>query len=100
MGSLVNEWAVSDLWDKFGIVSDIVVRICFYLMLSLTHSNSQPFTNDFERADIHELIAPDLLHQLIKGTFKDHLVDWVQDYINAHNSEAQAKAIMDDIDRR
>jgi hypothetical protein len=62
--------------------------------------DSKPFTNDFERADIHILLAPDLLHQLIKGTFKDHLVDWVQDYINAHNSDAQAKVIMDDIDRR
>ncbi|KAF8808348.1 hypothetical protein BYT27DRAFT_7222939 [Phlegmacium glaucopus] len=35
--------------------------------------------NDFERADIHELLAPDLLHQLIKGTFQDHLVLWVKD---------------------
>ena len=33
---LVNEWAVSDLWDKFGIVSDIVVctdGMYFYLIL-------------------------------------------------------------------
>jgi hypothetical protein len=45
-------------------------------------------------------MAPDLLHQLIKGTFKDHLVNWVQDYIKAHNTEARAMAIMDDIDRR
>jgi hypothetical protein len=69
--------------------------LCLQLIL-----NSKPFTNDFERADIHELLAPDLLHQLIKGTFKDHLVDWVLTYINAHYSEARAKAIMDDIDRR
>jgi hypothetical protein len=26
---LVNEWSVSDLWGKFGIVSDIVVRTEF-----------------------------------------------------------------------
>jgi hypothetical protein len=96
---LVDEWAVSDLWDKFGIVSDIVV--CNLLLFNVVaHLILKPFTNDFERADIHELLAPDLLHQLIKGTFKDHLVDWVQDYINAHNSESRAKAIMDDIDRR
>ncbi|KAG1850945.1 hypothetical protein F4604DRAFT_1687040, partial [Suillus subluteus] len=29
-----------------------------------------PFTNDYPRADIHELIAPDLLHQIIKGPSK------------------------------
>jgi hypothetical protein len=30
---LVDEWAVSDLWDKFGIVSDIVVRTEWNLFL-------------------------------------------------------------------
>ncbi|KAH9031198.1 hypothetical protein EDB85DRAFT_2074139 [Lactarius pseudohatsudake] len=42
-----------------------------------------PFTNDFPRADIHESLSPDLLHQIIKGCFKDHLVSWVGDYIKA-----------------
>jgi Plavaka transposase len=57
--------------------------------------------NDFERADIHELLSPDLLHQLIKGTFHDHLVIWVKDYVYAKNHpKAKADEIMDDIDRR
>lgn len=37
---LVDEWAVSDLWGKFGIVSDIVVRTEWDLLLFnplLTH---------------------------------------------------------------
>ncbi|KAG5634671.1 hypothetical protein H0H81_001138, partial [Sphagnurus paluster] len=38
------------LWDEFGIWNDIV-----------------PFTHTFPCADIHELLAPDLLHQLIKA---------------------------------
>ena len=30
---LVSEWSVSDLWDEFGIVSDIVVRTEWNLLL-------------------------------------------------------------------
>ncbi|TBU36336.1 hypothetical protein BD309DRAFT_995644 [Dichomitus squalens] len=61
----------------------------------------RPFTHRFPRADIHELLPPDLLHQLIKGTFKDHLVEWVTQYIHlTAENEAEAKRMMDDIDRR
>jgi hypothetical protein len=60
----------------------------------------QPFTEAFPRADIHQLLSPDLLHQVIKGTFKDHIVSWVHDYLRIVHGEARANEIIDDIDRR
>jgi hypothetical protein len=60
----------------------------------------QPFTNDFPRANIHQLLAPDILHQVIKGAFKDHLVAWVEQYLEKEHGKARAKEILDDIDHR
>ena len=60
----------------------------------------QPFTASFPRANIHELLSPDLLHQIIKGTFKDHLVEWVGNYLENVHGEKGAKKILADIDRR
>ncbi|KAH9952562.1 hypothetical protein BGW80DRAFT_1440399 [Lactifluus volemus] len=59
-----------------------------------------PFTADFLRADIHEMISPDLLYQVIKGAFKDHLMTWVCSYLRLIHSESQGDAIIDDIDCR
>ncbi|KDQ50016.1 hypothetical protein JAAARDRAFT_211946 [Jaapia argillacea MUCL 33604] len=71
------------LWDDFGIRADVV-----------------PFTHGFSRADIHQLISPDLLHQVIKGTFKDHIVAWVNEYLVLAHGESGAFQIIEDIDRR
>ncbi|KAI9569773.1 hypothetical protein HD554DRAFT_2019509 [Boletus coccyginus] len=65
------------LWDDYGIVGDV-----------------EPFTAHFPRADIHELITPDLLHQLIKGTFKDHLVTWVQEYLEQNYPKQRVLRIL------
>ena len=59
---------------------------------------SQLFTNAFPMADIHESLAPDLPHQVIKGTFKDHLVMWVEEYLVITHGQAHADEILDDID--
>jgi hypothetical protein len=53
---------------------------------------------NFPCANIHELLSPDLLHQIIKGAFKDHLVDWVTEYLERVHSKAGAKEILADID--
>ncbi|KAH7918492.1 hypothetical protein BV22DRAFT_1186404 [Leucogyrophana mollusca] len=70
-------------WNEYGIIGDIV-----------------PFTNDFPRADVHKLLAPDLLHRIIKGTFKDHLVDWVERYLKITHGTRRAVETMADIGRR
>lgn len=54
----------------------------------------------FPRADIHELLTADLLHQAIKGAFKDHLVQWVEDFLKEIHGPSKAEAILDEIDRR
>jgi hypothetical protein len=89
------------LWDAFGIAPDITVRqiICLWFQYYLLDI-IQPFTSAFPRADIHELLSPNILHQLIKGTFKDHLVTWVIAYIKSSNSAHAARTIIDDIDQR
>ncbi|KAI9570033.1 hypothetical protein HD554DRAFT_2204196 [Boletus coccyginus] len=57
-----------------------------------------PFTNDFPHVNIHAMISPYLLYQLIKGTFKDHLMIWTCKRIEAKYKPTCAKEILDDID--
>ncbi|KAF8451037.1 hypothetical protein L210DRAFT_3609213 [Boletus edulis BED1] len=77
--ALIEEVDTGTLWDEWGIVH---------------------FTSNFPCLDIHALLAPDLLHQLIKGVFKDHLVDWVCNYLEETYGSIRAKEILDDINKR
>ncbi|KAJ6603945.1 hypothetical protein B0H10DRAFT_1922992 [Mycena sp. CBHHK59/15] len=81
--TLFNVLDHGTMWDQYGVIPDVL-----------------PFTWDFPRADIYELLSPDLLHQVIKGTFKDHLVAWVGEYLENEHGASKAKKIMADIDRR
>ncbi|KAH9178034.1 hypothetical protein EDB89DRAFT_2112020 [Lactarius sanguifluus] len=78
---LVKTFDWNILWDDFSFRHNIV-----------------PFTCSFPRTDIHELLALDLLHQLIKGVFKDHLVGWVLEYLHLTHREKAALEIIKDID--
>ncbi|KAI6109269.1 hypothetical protein EV401DRAFT_2059642 [Pisolithus croceorrhizus] len=79
---LIAKFSLAALWEEYGIVGELI-----------------PFTNDFLCADIYELIAPDLLHQIIKGAFKDHLVEWVEKYLCHTHGDACMNEILDDTDR-
>jgi len=79
------------LWDEYGIISDVIVSCNLLHMFIKTYLQSfQLFTNAFPHADIHELLALDLLHQLIKGAFKDHIVSWVNDHLKAEHPTQEA----------
>lgn len=73
---------------------------CTQRLILSTSGGLQPFTSGFPRADIHDMLSPDLLHQIIKGTFKDHLVTWVGEYLEIVHGKPGAAVIMADIDRR
>ncbi|KIK91279.1 hypothetical protein PAXRUDRAFT_121467, partial [Paxillus rubicundulus Ve08.2h10] len=58
------------------------------------------FTSSFPHANIHEFIAPYILHQVIKGTFKDHLVAWVEAFLKKDlQNEYRFTEVLADIDR-
>ncbi|KAE9387543.1 hypothetical protein BT96DRAFT_981388 [Gymnopus androsaceus JB14] len=54
----------------------------------------------FPKGNIHEMLLFDLLHQIVKGCFKDMLVDWTWEYLLLKHGEKRANEIFDDIDRR
>lgn len=97
---LVEAWEPGTIWTDFGVRADIIVGSYAPWFLCEIKGSLQPFTHGFPRADIHELLTPDLLHQVIKGTFKDHLVTWINEYLVEEHGDAHGQAIIADIDYR
>ena len=86
--------------SNMGLFRTFSCVITVFNVQTCSDIRMQPFMMRFPRADVHELLSPDLLHQAIKGTFKDHLVLWVEDYLKIIHGPSKAEAILDEIDRR
>lgn len=97
---MINNFDAGLLWDEYGICTNIVVGLTFPEDEDVNWQHFEPFTHSFSHANIHMLLAPDLLHQLIKGVFKDHLVTWVNSYLHLQHSKKWAQEIIEDIDHR
>ncbi|KAI0071637.1 hypothetical protein K474DRAFT_1712310 [Panus rudis PR-1116 ss-1] len=52
-----------------------------------------PFWKDFPHCDMFDSISPDILHQLHKGVFKDHLMAWLTRLLTEEEIDRRFKAI-------
>ena len=113
LGSMRRSWSMNSSLENCGVAGGSLVILwydrfqfssesCTAKLTNVSSSLGQPFTNDFPRGDIYTTISPDILHQLIKGTFKDHLITWVEMYIsnNGAFSKSEGKKLLAQIDRR
>jgi hypothetical protein len=97
---IIENFGLNVAWKEYGIAGKcIVCSQCTTLSLLLMAIYSLSWPTFLKHRALLTL-APDLLHQLIKGVFKDHLVQWVEEYLILVHGKKRAEEILDDIDCR
>ncbi|KIK56823.1 hypothetical protein GYMLUDRAFT_173849 [Collybiopsis luxurians FD-317 M1] len=59
---------------------------------NIAGGNYTPFWTDFPLYDIHDIITPDVLHQLYQGVFK-HLISWIQAVMTEEEFDSQVLSL-------
>ena len=86
------------LWDDHGIIRNALVGLLF--LYTSRHQLTSLFCSLLWWPFPMQTYMNFWHHQIIKGTFKDHLVTWVGKYLELEHGPACAAVIMADIDRR